>query len=134
MQSTGRYARNPEDPDDGVVVFVRSSALPEEYVDLKIPGAAWLASDRQARIVEALNEREYATAVELADATDLSKEHVRPTLKRLVDATADLVECREEAGEHGAHLYRALAGLGPSPRSWTRHHARGNRQRWRMGD
>jgi len=127
VQAAGRSAWNPENPDDGAVVFVRLSALPEEYVDLKIPGAAWLATDRQRAVVEALQQREYTTAAELADATDLSKEHVRPTLKRLVDATADLGECREEAGEHGAHLYRALAGLGPSPRSWTRHHARGNR-------
>lgn len=115
VQSAGRSARNPEDPDDGAVVFVRSSALPEEYVGLKTPGAAWFASDRQARLVKTLQQREYATAAELADAADVSKEHVRATLKRLVAADAEFVECREEAGEHGAHLSRGLAGFGTEP-------------------
>ncbi len=115
VQSAGRYARNPEDPDDGATVFVRSGALPEEYVDLQVPGVEWLASEKQRAVVEALQQREYATAAELAAAAEVSKEHVRTTLKRLVDADAELVECREEAGEHGAHLYRALAGLGTEP-------------------
>ncbi|TSD08756.1 hypothetical protein DP107_18465 [Haloglomus irregulare] len=54
-------------------------------------------------------------SAEVADAAEVSKEHVRTTLKRLVDADAELVECREEAGAHDAHLYRALAGLGTEP-------------------
>jgi hypothetical protein len=28
---------------------------------------------------------------------------------------ADLVNCREKAGDHGTHLYRAPAGLGTEP-------------------
>ncbi|WP_144263482.1 helix-turn-helix domain-containing protein [Haloglomus irregulare] len=79
-----------------------------------MPGVEWLATDRQWAVVKALQQREYTTAAELADATDLSKEHVRPALEWLVDADAELVECREEAGEHGAHLW-ALAGLGTEP-------------------
>jgi DNA-binding transcriptional ArsR family regulator len=66
--------------------------------------------DIQREIVDELRERPHATAREVADAVDASKEHVRQTLDRLRDDGRVLI--REGTGEHGAHLYRALAGLG----------------------
>jgi len=113
VQSAGRYARDPDDPDDAALVFVRSAALPDEYTDLKVPGVEWLATDAQRGVVDALARDRWATAGELADAAGVSKEHVRTTLERLADA--EKVEVRETAGEHGAHLYRALAGKATEP-------------------
>ncbi len=46
---------------------------------------------------------------ELADAVECSKEHVRTTPNDLEDD--EVIAVRERAGEHGAHLYRALAGI-----------------------
>jgi DNA-binding transcriptional ArsR family regulator len=109
-QAAGRYARNADDSDDSAVVFVRTDAVPDGYLDLTVPGVEWIATDRQREIIGELRRRPTATTREIADATDNSKEHVRQTLERLEDN--DLVECREHAGDHGAHLYRALAGLG----------------------
>ncbi|TQQ81836.1 PriCT-2 domain-containing protein [Halonotius roseus] len=109
-QAAGRYARNADDSDDEAVVFVRTDAVPDGYLDLTVPGVEWIATDRQREIIGELRRRPTATTREIADATGNSKEHVRQTLERLEEA--DLVECREHAGDHGAHIYRALAGLG----------------------
>lgn len=56
---------------------------------------------------------ECATADELADAAEVSKEHARTTLRRLADEGD--IEVRERAGRHGRHLYRALAGGSTEP-------------------
>ena len=109
-QAAGRYARNADDPDDRAIVFVRTDAAPPGFLDLEVPGVEWLPTDTQREIVDELRERSHATAREIADVVDVSKEHVRQTLDRLRDDGR--VSVREGAGEHGAHLYRALAGLG----------------------
>jgi DNA-binding transcriptional ArsR family regulator len=108
-QGAGRYARNADDPEDRAVVFVRTDAAPAGFLDLQVPGVEWLATDTQRAVVEALQSRRHATARDLADAVDASKEHVRQTLERL--RGDGVVDRRERAGDHGAHLYRALAGL-----------------------
>jgi len=109
-QAAGRYARNADDPDDRAIVFVRTDAAPTGCVDLTVPGVEWLPTDDQQAIVDALRTQRDATAGELAEAGDVSKEHVRKTLRRLRDR--GVVDVREGAGDHGAHLYRALGGLG----------------------
>jgi len=109
-QAAGRYARNADDPEDRAIVFVRTDAAPAGFLDLTVPGVEWLPTDAQREIVDALHDQRDATARELAEAVDVSKEHVRKTLRRLRDA--GVVDVREGAGDHGAHLYRALAGLG----------------------
>jgi hypothetical protein len=108
-QAAGRYARNAQDPDDTATVFVRTSAVPEGFADLKVPGVEWRATEKQAKIFRALRDRPTATAAGLAEAADVSKEHVRKTLAKAVESGA--VERRERAGDHGADVYRALAGV-----------------------
>lgn len=108
-QAAGRYARNADDEDDRAVVFVRTDATPSGFVDLHVPGVEWVATDAQRDVIEALQKRESATARELAQVADVTKEHVRQTLRRLERQSK--VTVRENAGEHGAHLYRTLAGL-----------------------
>ena len=109
-QAAGRYARNADDPEDRAIVFVRTIAAPAGFLDLTVPGVEWLPTDAQQEIVETLHNQRKATARELAEAVDVSKEHVRKTLRRLSDT--GVVDVHEGAGDHGAHLYRALAGLG----------------------
>ena len=109
-QAAGRYARNADDPEDRAIVFVRTIAAPAGFLDLTVPGVEWLPTDAQQEIVETLRNQRKATARELAEAVDVSKEHVRKTLRRLSDT--GVVDVHEGAGDHGAHLYRALAGLG----------------------
>jgi len=114
-QAAGRYARDPED-GDGAVVFVHTDATPPGFADLQVPGVEWLATDLQREIIDELVTRPSATARDLADAVDCSKEHVRETLATL--AEEGLVRRRRATGDHGADVYRedgadtALADLG----------------------
>jgi DNA-binding HxlR family transcriptional regulator len=103
-QAAGRYAREPSDPESRATVYVDTNAAPAGFVDLEVPGVEWLASDLQRTIVEELTERPTATARELADAAECTKEHVRETLARLEDR--ELVDREERAGPHGADVYR----------------------------
>jgi hypothetical protein len=104
-QAAGRYARNPDNPEDTATVFVRTSALPEGFADVTVPDVEWTATDHQEEIISALRRRDWASAKELADATGRSKEHVRQTLTRLADDHK--VEVRTGDGAYGANLYRA---------------------------
>ena len=103
-QAAGRYARNPDDPDSEATVYVHTDAAPEGFVDYETPGVEWLATDLQRDVIDALTERADATAREIAEAVDCSKEHVRETLGRLEEQ--DLVDREEGAGAYGADVYR----------------------------
>jgi hypothetical protein len=109
-QSAGRYARNADEPGDRAIVFVRTDAAPPGFLDMQVPGVEWLATDCQQEIINTLTQRECATTRELAETVGCSKEHARKTLGRL--KKRGIVNVRENAGNHGAHLYRILAGIG----------------------
>ncbi len=112
-QAAGRYARNADDPEDRAVVYVRTDATPPGFVDVETPGVEYVGTDDQRAIVDALRKRPTATAGELAEAADVTERYVRDVLARLADDGT--VEVREGAGDHGANVYRALAGLdGPA--------------------
>ena len=104
-QAVGRYARNPDDPNDTATVFCRTAALPEDLTDVVVPGVTWCPTELQSDIIRTLRESaDGVTTREIADAVDCSKEHARKTLKRLVnDGTAYAVE----GGPNGASVYSA---------------------------
>jgi len=112
-QGAGRLARNADDPEDRAIVFVRTDAAPPGFLDMQVPGVEWLATDTQGDIIDELRQRSSATTREIAESVGCSKEHARDTLGRLHDR--DIVDVHENAGDHGAHLYRVLAGIdGPT--------------------
>lgn len=104
-QAAGRYARNPDDPDSRGIVFVHTNAALEGFVDLKVPGVEWLASDLQREIIDELAGRPNATTRELAETVECAKEHVRQTLGRLEEES--LVNRHAGADDHGADTYYA---------------------------
>jgi hypothetical protein len=108
-QGAGRLARDADDPEDRAIVFVRTDAAPPGFLDMQVPGVEWLATGTQTEIIDELRQRSSATTREIADAVGCSKEHARDTLKRLVQQ--GIVNVHENAGGHGAHLYRVLAGI-----------------------
>jgi DNA-binding transcriptional ArsR family regulator len=80
---------------------------------MQVPGVEWLATDTQGDIIDELRQRSSATTREIAESVGCSKEHARDTLRRLYDR--GIVDVHENAGDHGAHLYRVLAGIdGPT--------------------
>jgi len=101
-QAAGRYARDA-DGDRGATVYVHTDAAPTGFVDVETPGVEWLATDLQRSIIDTLTEREEATAREIADAVDCSKEHVRDTLKKLEDR--ELIERKAGEGYNGADVF-----------------------------
>jgi hypothetical protein len=112
-QGAGRLARNADDPEDRAIVFVRTDAAPPGFLDMQVPGVEWLATDTQGDIIDELRQHSSATTREIAESVGCSKEHARDTLRRLHDR--GIVDVHENAGDHGAHLYRVLAGIdGPT--------------------
>ena len=105
-QAAGRYARNADD-DHGATVYLHTDAAPTGFVDADVPGVEWVATDLQREILDELAARPSATAKDLADAVDCSKDHVRQTLKRLSEREEPVVERDERAGDHGADVFRA---------------------------
>jgi len=103
-QAAGRYARNPDDPESHATVFVRTDAMPTDFADVQVDGVEWTFTETQRAIVATLRESVTSlSAREVADDVDVSKEHVRGTLQRLVDLGA--VQALNDAGDHGATLY-----------------------------
>ncbi|WP_340098282.1 winged helix-turn-helix transcriptional regulator [Salinibaculum salinum] len=102
-QAAGRYARAPKD-DDRTTVYVHTDAVPTGFADFQVGGVEWLATDTQRAILDALADQPSATTRELADAVGCTKEHVRKTLRRLVDD--DRVVRFAGDGDHGADVYR----------------------------
>lgn len=119
-QAAGRYARNADNQDDRAVVYVRTDASPTGFSDVQVGGVKWVATAKQAEIIQSLKSDAWLTAKEIADEIDSTKRHVLKTLKKLRDR--DIVDYREGAGKYGADLYRAVTGrttthltdLGPS--------------------
>jgi hypothetical protein len=102
-QAAGRYARNA-DEDRDATVYLHTDAAPSGFVDIETPGVEWIATDTQRDVIDELTDREEATAKEIADAVECSKQHVRDTLSTLEDR--GLVARDRGAGYNGADIYR----------------------------
>jgi hypothetical protein len=108
-QAAGRYARNPEDPDDRAVVYVRTNAMPTGFADVQVGGVEWAATQKQAEVIQSLKSDEWITAKEIASEIDSTKRHVLKTLRTLRER--NILDCRKGEGAYGADLYRAIAGV-----------------------
>jgi len=85
-------------------VFVRTDAMPADFADIQVSGIEWTFTDAQRAIVEELRSASTSATVRgIADAVDVTKEHVRQTLDRLEGM--DAVQAFEGGGAHGATLY-----------------------------
>lgn len=81
-QAIGRWSRKPEAPM--AVVFVRTSAIPDGLVDLKID-TPWMFSDKQKAVVDYVRANAGCSVKEIVDETDVSDSSVRRTVDRLVE-------------------------------------------------
>lgn len=102
-QSVGRWARDADDPDDTAVVYVATDATPEGFIDAKVPGVTWLPSQDQRDRIEYVAENPGATAKEIADETDCSKQAAWDTLTTAFEK--GLVERTPGVGPYGADIY-----------------------------
>jgi hypothetical protein len=106
-QAAGRVARNPDDPDDFGVAFLRTNAVPDSLVDIEVPGCVWGVTDLQRQMIERLcgQRDELATASELAEEVGCSKQHVHDTMSKL--ESEGLVVRKSGVGKHGADVFEA---------------------------
>jgi hypothetical protein len=112
-QSAGRWARNADDPEDHATVFVVTNAAPTGFIDAQAPGATWVTSDDQKERLEYVRDNaDGATAKEVADACDCSKQSAWRTLKKA--AEEDILERSPGRGPHGADLYAPGDGFTPN--------------------
>ena len=106
-QAIGRYARDSSD-DSTATVYVWTDAIPKGMVDKTVPGVVDLLINKQRWIVDLVQQAETPmTAQEVTDELEardrtVSKEHVRKTMKELVERGAANV-CG--GGYNGAYKY-----------------------------
>jgi len=79
MQACGRYARSPQQPDDGATVFVLTNVLPDEYVDRKVADGNEFGP-KQKQILDYVASNDGVTPRMIEENTDSGRRHVYDTL------------------------------------------------------
>lgn len=103
-QAAGRWARHADDPNDHATVYVVTEAAPEGFIDAKTPGVTWSTTPEQRERLEYVRDQpDGATAKEVAEACDCSKQSAWRTLNKAEEE--GLLEYSPGAGPHGAYLY-----------------------------
>lgn len=104
-QAVGRYARDPDDPDDNATVFLRTDAAPPGLIDRQVPGVQRVFTDTQQAIVEVVRDAASTlTAQNIADKVGCTREYVRQVLETLQEETGGLQK-RPGEGNNGSTLY-----------------------------
>ena len=81
LQACGRYARSPQQPDDGATVFVLTNVLPDEYVDKKIPDVEVFGPKRK-QILNYVASNNGVSAKMIEENTDSTRRYIYDTLKK----------------------------------------------------
>lgn len=122
-QGVGRYAREPDDPDDEAIVFVRTGAVPPSLVDYRVEGVVWGATKRQRAALDALleldGEGEFggATRTEVAERAGMSKNYAGKCLNYLIEQ--NVVEKLREGSGPIPDLYGPTEGVDGDEAAWV---------------
>lgn len=104
LQACGRYARSPQQPDDGAIVYVLTDVLPEEYVDETIADVQTFKK-KQKQILHYVASHDGVTIRDTTEDTDASKKHICSTLNRC--RGHPWIRVKEEAGPYNADVFYA---------------------------
>lgn len=105
-QAAGRYARRPEDDDDGATVYVLTDAIPEELVDETVPGiTSGKVTESMREIEKYVRNHSPATTTEVAENVDASRKHILDVLGRMADQDIVTVETAEKQNEPNVYTY-----------------------------
>jgi hypothetical protein len=105
LQAVGRYARDPDDPKDGALVYVLTNVLPEEWVDRHINDAETLAEKEREILSVLADASDGLTRRKLADKVEASKKHVCDTLEKC--RGSEWLQVAEGAGFYNADVFYA---------------------------
>ena len=79
IQAVGRYARSPDDPEDGAIVYVLTNMLPQRWVDRRVDDVDVLG-DKERKILKAIADApDGLTCYEVEREMDVSRKHVYNT-------------------------------------------------------
>ena len=98
-QAAGRYARNPNDPDDSATVYVWTDVLDG---DAQVEGVT-VYGDKQREIANYLRENPGSTRKEIVEGVECGKSHVYDTLNVFREHGKIAVD--EDAGHYNADEY-----------------------------
>jgi hypothetical protein len=107
-QCVGRYARKPDDPENGALVFVRTDTVDDSLVDKKIPDP-WVFGDKQRAAVDHLRDHQDTTLKQTVEAIEsdfengVTKQSVKDTYSKLIEYS--VAERSESTGAYGADEY-----------------------------
>ena len=104
LQACGRYARSPQQPDDGATVFVLTNVLPDEYVDKKV-GDVTEFGTKERQILDYVVSNDGVTARTIAENIDSGKRNIYKTLKKCRGHSWMHVD--EGAGQYNADVFNA---------------------------
>ncbi len=104
LQACGRYARSPQDPDDGATVYVLTDVLPDEYVDEVIEKIDVFGGKEQ-QVLNCIVGSTGKTATEIAEQTEAGKRHVWKTLNKVKNRPWIMID--ENAGSYNSDVYQA---------------------------
>lgn len=104
LQACGRYARSPQQPNDGATVFVLTNVLPDEYVDMEVDDVTPFKR-KQKQIVDYVVSHDGVTQQAICDNLNVSRKHIDKTLKKCLDYSWMQVD--EEAGPYNADVFTA---------------------------
>jgi predicted transcriptional regulator len=83
VEGIGRYARQPEQSEEFTTVFVWTSAIPDDLVDIELPDVREL-SEKREKIVEYVAQSEDPVSTsEISDAVNAGRETARQCLSEL---------------------------------------------------
>ena len=104
LQACGRYARSPQQPDDGATVLVLTNVLPDEYVDKKIDDVDVFGT-KEKQILEYIASNDGVSAKAIRENTDSGKRYVYDTLEKFRGYSWMNVE--EQPGHNDPTIYSA---------------------------
>lgn len=86
LQACGRYARNPDEPDSGAVVYVLTDVVPDAYVDRRVADVKVLG-DKERNILQHVRDRDGVTVHELQnlESIESSENHIQTTLRNCTE-------------------------------------------------
>jgi hypothetical protein len=76
LQAAGRYARSPDDPDDGATVYVLTNVLPSRKVDREVDDVQTFGTKAQEIIATVADSRDGLTPREILSRVDASRRYV----------------------------------------------------------
>ena len=104
LQACGRYARSPQQPDDGATVFVLTNVLPDEYVDKKVDDVD-VFREKEKQILDYIASNDGVSASTIEENTDSSRSYIHDTLNEC--RSYSWMNAEEQPGHNNPTIYSA---------------------------